>query len=238
MKKSSILLSLLICVSCNSLEHKKVYVEHPEKQAIDGIWNGGFDINGRGGFDFHAIHVQGRTTAVSYKAKAICIGSVEGGKGLYLSNYMLYSLDGAPFDSARLTGYLKEGKIESHFRTLSGGDIGAMNLEYNPVYEQPSSLELLQGDWQFVDRDGLTISISMFDGQWTGKDSDDCRYQGNMSVINPKYNAYDVTLTISACASVNGEYQGLAYLDEGNILRVDALNELYGFHFDFEKHHP
>ncbi len=235
MKTSLILLSLWICVSCTSVEHKQANVEYLEKQAIDGIWNGGFDINGRGGYDFHAIHVQGRTTAVSYKAKAICIGSVEGGKGLYLSNYMLYSLDGAPFDSARLTGYLKERKIESHFRTLNGGDIGAMNLEYNPIYEKPSNVSLMEGDWQFVDRDGLTINVSILDGQWSGQDSDDCQYQGSMAVINPQYNAYDVTLTISSCASVNGEYQGLAYLDEGDILRVDALNELYGFHFDFEK---
>jgi hypothetical protein len=77
--------------------------------------------------------------------------------------------------------------------------------------------------------------VSILDGQWSGQDSDDCQYQGSMAVINPQYNAYDVTLTISSCASVNGEYQGLAYLDEGDILRVDALNELYGFHFDFEK---
>lgn len=236
MKQSLVILSLWICVSCNTHMHKTAVVQYPEKQAIDGIWNGGFDINGRAGYDFHAIHVQGRTTAVSYKAKAICIGSVEGDKGLYLSNYILYSLDGAPFDSARLTGYLEDGRIESHFRTLSGGDIGALNLDYNPIYEQPSSLDLLTGDWQFEDRDGLIITMSMSEGEWSGQDSDQCVYQGSMAVINPSYNAYDVNLKISECASVNGEYEGLAYLDEGDILRVDALNDMYGFHFDFEKH--
>jgi len=236
MKLSLVLLSLWICVSCSSLVHKTADVEYPEKQPIDGIWNGGFDINGRDGYDFHAIHVQGRTTAVSYKAKAICIGSVEGDNGLYLSNYILYSLDGAPFDSARLTGYLKNGSVESHFRTLSGGDIGALNLDYNPIYEQPSSLGLLTGNWQFEDRDGLIITMSMIEGEWSGRDSDNCVYQGSMDIINPRYNAYDVNLSISECASVNGEYEGLAYLDEGDILRVDALNELYGFHFDFEKY--
>ena len=227
------LMLLFVTAGCSSIEQATVKTDWSEKQAIDGIWEGSFDINGRGPYDFHAIHVNGRSTAVSYKAKAMCVGSVEAKNGFYLSNYMLYSLDGAPFATARLTGYLTTNRIESHFRTLSGGDIGALNMDYNPVYEQASSLALLAGDWQFVDRDGLTIKMSIADGQWSGKDSDECVYEGKITIINPNYNVYDVNLSISQCDSVSGDYQGLAYLDQDQILRMDVLSQLYGFHFDF-----
>lgn len=212
-----------------------VQTDWPEKQAIDGIWQGSFDINGRGPYDFQAIHVNGRSTAVSYKAKAMCVGSVEADGEFYLSNYTLYSLDGAPFDSARLTGYLRSDRIESYFRTLSGGDTGALNMDYNPIFEHSSDLSLLAGDWQYVDRDGLTIAMSVVDGQWSGKDTDDCVYQGEVKIINPNYNAYDVSVLITQCDSVSGNYQGLAYLDQNQIFRMDVLNQLYGFHFDFER---
>ncbi|OUV62079.1 MAG: hypothetical protein CBC79_06770 [Gammaproteobacteria bacterium TMED119] len=233
--KSWCLVVVFVTAGCSSIEQATVKTDWPAKQAIDGIWEGSFDINGRGPYDFHAIHVNGRSTAVSSKAKAICAGSVEANDDFYLANYMLYSLDGAPFDSARLTGYLKPNRIESHFRTLSGGDVGALNMDYNPIYEQPSDLSLLVGDWQFIDRDGLTISMTMVAGQWSGVDSDECVYEGSIAVINPNYNVYDVNLSIAQCDSVSGDYQGLAYLDQAYRLRMDVLNSLYGFHFDFVK---
>lgn len=209
-----------------------------EKSPLDGIWEGSFDIRGRGPFDFHAIHVDGRSTAVTLQAKAICVGSVRLDDSYYLAKYNLFALDGAPFDYATITGELSEGIIKSHFVTLNGGDTGSLTITYNDIYEQDSSLNLLAGNWSFTDRDGLEIDLSIDEnGSARGQDSDQCEYAGNVEIINADYNVYDVVLSISNCGSVNGKYKGMAYLETSDTeyFRVSVLNDYYGFHYDLQK---
>ena len=227
-----------VLVGCATSEVQNTEQSYPDKTELDGIWVGSFDIRGRGPYDFYAIHVGEKSTAVSHKAKAMCVGQVKQDGGHYYSKYNLYALDGSPFDYARLTGEIKQGEIISYFKTLNGGDTGRMVLNYSDIYERPSSLELLEGDWRFTDRDGLAFEVNIENGKIVGKDSDDCHYQGQVSLINPKYNAYTVQMTISNCASVNGVYEGLSYLDqhESTFLRIDIGNENYGFHYDWKKH--
>ena len=228
---------LFLSLGC-STQTLKEQANETVKLPLDGIWDGSFDINNRGPYDFHSIHVGGHSTAVSYKAKAMCSGNVEGKDGNYYAHYNLYALDGAPFDEAKITGILKDGEIESYFKTLNGGDIGKLTITYNPVYENNSSLELLEGKWSFTDRDGLIIDAEVVNGEITGNDSDSCKYSGAFSLIDPNFNAYNVVLRISKCHSVNGEYKGLAYLDKKDnvkVIRLDFVNALYGFHFDLQK---
>lgn len=237
-----VVLMLIVFTSACASQVAREAANHEEKSyeqktQLDGIWVGSFDIRGRGPYDFYAIHVGERSTAVSHKAKAMCVGQVSQNKDYYYAKYNLYALDGAPFDYARLTGEIKDGQILSHFTTLNGGDTGRMQLTYSDLYDQPSSLALLEGRWNFTDRDGLAFNIKIESGVITGTDSDDCQYAGNVSLINPQYNAYNVALHISNCDSVNGKYEGLSYIDDKQSVyfRVDVGNESYGFHYDFEK---
>lgn len=227
---------VIVIVGCTAPVKQEVLTVASEKSALDGIWVGSFDINSLGPYDFHAIHVGERSTAVSNKAKAMYVGQVMH-EDYYYAKYNLYALDGAPFDYARITGTLKDGQIESHFTTLNGGDTGRLILSYDDLYEQPSALELLEGDWSFTDRDGLVLEFSIQNGAIKGADSDECKYIGDISLINPQYNAYDVVLHISNCDSVNGKYEGLSYVDNKDVTyyRIDVGNMLYGFHYDLQK---
>ena len=56
--KSWCLVVVFVTAGCSSIEQATVKTDWPAKQAIDGIWEGSFDINGRGPYDFHAIHVK------------------------------------------------------------------------------------------------------------------------------------------------------------------------------------
>lgn len=209
-----------------------------EKSRLDGVWQGSFDIRGRGPYDFHAIHVGGRSTAVSHKAKAMCAGKVSlDKKGFYYAQCNLYVLDGSPFDYATITGVLEGGHIDARFVTLNGGDSGTIRLTYNKLYEQPSSLAFVQGHWRFVDGDGLAFEMRVENNAIRATDSDGCEYAGHIEIINPEYNAYNIMLNIDRCDSVNGQYQGLAYVDNvtGTYLRVDIVNQHYAFHYDFQK---
>lgn len=231
----AIILFVSACTSPVKEQSEDVVVE---KNPLDGIWEGSFDIRGRGPYDFHAIHVGGQSTAVTLEAKAICVGSVSLNGNYYLAKYNLFALDGAPFDYATLTGELHEGTINSHFVTLNGGDTGSLTISYNDIYEQDSSLDQVAGKWSFIDRDGLVIELAIDEfGIAQGQDSDQCEYDGEVTIINADYNVYEVVLDISNCGSVDGKYKGMAYREsqEAEYFRVDVLNEFYGFHYDLQK---
>lgn len=205
--------------------------------SANGIWQGSFDINGRGPFDFTAIHIDGYSTAVSHAAKTLCTGTVALNGDQYLAKYEMYALDGAPFDRATISGAIDEQQIISQFVTENAGDTGILTLKYNPLYERNSALDLLQGSWQFTDRDGLELRWTIDHGIIAGEDSDHCEYSGVVSLINPEFNAYLLDLQINECSSVNGAYRGLAYLDgvEDALLKTDIAGNYYGFHFDLQK---
>jgi len=231
-------LSLTACVNLVPKAAEEIESAQTVKSPLDGIWQGTFDINGRGNYDFTALHIQGRSTAVSVKAKAMCRGRVElQEEQYYMARYELFALDGAPFDQATITGTVDQQAIRSHFITMNGGDIGAINLDYNPLYERKPELAELDGHWLFIDRDGLETKMSISNGQIVGVDSDGCGYQGTLAIINPQYNLFDVVLNVSSCDSVNGEYIGLAYFEPGKkpLVHIDALNNLYGFHYQLQR---
>ena len=212
--------------------------EVPKRAPLDGIWMGEFDISGKGPYDFTVVHLDGKAYAVSLRAKAMCVGTVKLDGENFISKYILFELDGGPFDWATITGKLKEkNQIASHFVTLNGGDTGALNLSYNPIYDTPSSLSITQGNWSFTDNDGLTTELFIEEkGTVTGKDSDGCEYLGYLDIINPAYNVYQIKVEISQCSSVDGEYEGVSYITNDQ-LNVHITNNKYGLFYAFD-HEP
>ncbi|MCY4642970.1 MAG: hypothetical protein OXC41_09840 [Gammaproteobacteria bacterium] len=208
----------------------------PPLAPLDGIWKGEFDIGGRGPFDFTAVHIDGKAYAYSERAKAMCVGTVELDGENYTSTYALFVLDGGPFDLAKLTGKATEqNEIASHFATMNGGDTGALNLEYDAVYNTPSSLEMVTGAWSYTDQDNLTTQFDIgTEGVIQGRDSDHCQYQGQVGIINPDYNAYRIAVEISGCSSVNGAYEGVSFLAEDR-LSVQIANARYALFFAFDR---
>ncbi len=233
-----LLSAVMFLVACSSTANKPTTEEKSTvvRAPIEGIWNGEFDIGGKGPYDFTVIHLDGNAYAYSLKAKAMCIGTAKYDGENFISRYVLFALDGGPFDWATITGKLKtETTLATHFVTSSGGDTGALSMTYNPIYESPSSLKLVQGNWGFTDRDDLTTKFVITeDGTITGNDTDSCDYLGYVEVISPKYNAYQIKVEASNCDSVNGEYEGIAFLEEQKFI-LQMANEKYSLFFGFER---
>ena len=153
------------CTTSNvstTLQESEILPQSP----LDGIWIGGFDIRGRGPYDFTAVHLQDKAYAFSLKAKAMCVGTLSFDGEHLLNKYVLFVLDGGPFDWANLTGSLEDSEegektISTYFKTLNGGDTGALKVSYSELYDQPSSLEYVKGDWTYTDRDQLTSTVSI-----------------------------------------------------------------------------
>ncbi len=214
--------------------------EIASRSPLDGIWIGEFDIRGRGPYDFTAVHLQDKAYAFSLKAKAMCVGTLSFDGVHLLNKYVLFVLDGGPFDWANLTGTLEDNgadqkTISTYFKTLNGGDTGALKVAYSELYDQPSSLDYVTGDWSYTDRDQLTSTITINEeGILTGNDSDGCEYLGYLDIIDPKYNVYRTKLEVRECGSVNDEYEGVAYINEDK-LAVQIANKKYALFYAFQK---
>lgn len=207
----------------------------PMRTSLDGIWKGEFDIGGRGPYDFIALHVRDKAYAFSRRAKTVCVGTVALEGKHYTSEYILFALDGGPFDSAVITGELtEEGEITSRFLTKRGGETGKIKLTYSPVYDLPSSFAATQGSWSYTDRDGLTTDFAIQrEGVIEGHDSIGCKYVGYLEIVDPAYNAYQVKVEITSCGSVDGKYEGISFVSEER-LNMHLVNQKYGLYFVFE----
>ncbi len=112
--------------------------------------------------------------------------------------------------------------IRGTFESEPPTDTGTVNLFYDSLYERSSDLTKLASVWTDSAADfTLTLTISP-DGFLTGSDSDGCNYTGQVSIIDPDFNAYDLTLQIAStggtCGLTGGAYQGLMTL-------VDTVTE-------------
>lgn len=236
----SILGLLFACASSTNDPNSDMAESQIENMPLDGIWKGEFDIRGRGPYDFTVVQLKDKAFAFSLKAKAMCIGTFKFDGEHTLHKYVLFALDGGPFDWATLTGTVTKNesgqkKILSHFKTLNGGDTGALNIAYNEIYNQPSSLEILQGAWSYTDRDKLTTSIAINEqGEISGDDSDNCQINGIVRIINPQFNAYHININVTECGSTSGDYEGVSFLDNG-MFTMQIANPQYALHYAFTK---
>lgn len=207
---------------------------------LDGIWTGQFDIRGRGPYDFTTVHLNDKTYAYSLKAKAMCIGTLTFDGEHSFHKYVLFALDGGPFDWANITGTLstdeqQQKTLNSHFKTLNGGDTGALSIAYSKIYEQASALEDLQGKWTYTDKDDLTTNVTIDEkGTLQGDDTDGCAYLGYVDIINPQYNVYSIKVEISNCGSVAGEYEGVSFVRDG-AFTTQIANPRYALYYSFDR---
>ncbi len=109
---------------------------------------------------------------------------------------------------------------------------GEFSLTYDADYETAVSLDMAAGVWSFGQA-GYTVTFDIDNtGQLFGTDTNGCVFAGQIEVIRNGYNAFQVTLAISNCDAVNGDYGGLAFLGGGapfGTLFFSVANDNYAY---------
>ena len=187
----------------------------PALSKHDGIWSGHFDINGRGKFQFNALYVGDDLIAFSPDAKVSYRGNVRIEGDRYHSEMEMYLLtNGAFFDKVTLDGRLiAPDKIEANFLTQNAKDQGQLSLTRDKgAYKKKNLMEKINDEWIFYH--GFTISKFSINkqGLLSGADTNGCGYEGEVSLIKRRFNAYRVKLLINSCAEMDGVYEGMGYL--------------------------
>lgn len=103
--------------------------------------------------------------------------------------------------------------------TSAGHALGSQEslLNYNSLYSKVSDLSKVNANWTTLAGDTLSITA---DGQLTLQEVDSgCMINGQVSLIDARYNAYAITLTYGSCNTNsailnNATATGLAYIDD------------------------
>jgi hypothetical protein len=190
-----------------------------------GIWQGTDSATGkqvRGIVDesgqFHFI----RNDLVQFVGTATTAGNAVSASFEGFTQVGTNFADGSTHGTGTLTGTLAERAslaLNYQFTTDDGAaSSGTINLAYNSLYDVDSSLSAISGNYTDAANDTVSISAS---GAITSQDPvTSCVVNGQLSIINSMYNAYDVIYGYSNCtgtsAVLNGvQFSGLATLNNG-----------------------
>ena len=139
-------------------------------------------------------------------------------------------VDGSQIGVININGTIAEK--QSLFGEYSGtGDQGTLSLQYNSLYDRDSSLSLLEGTWNmdYLDSQYINLTLNVeSDGTFTGNDNTGTAYDGNITIINPEYNCYRVSVTATDTSNNAFFYSGLLALGDHN-----GTNNLLYFGVDY-----
>jgi hypothetical protein len=119
--------------------------------------------------------------------------------------------DGSTVTTGTLTGTVAERSSLSGDYSLATGETGTVSMTYDALYERDSSLDKLTGNW---DEEFGVVTFDP-DGSFFEQDSFGCVYDGQASIVDPDFNVYALTMTVSSCgAGVDGDYSGLGIMTD------------------------
>jgi len=124
-------------------------------------------------------------------------------------------LDGSASGTGSISGTIQARKsiiADSSFTTaLATKTTGTVSLQYDPMYDDDSSLALVAGNYA----DGFWLMGGVFNiasnGDLFYQDVNGCVINGTVAVINPAYNAYDIQYTYSNCATEFPMFDGVTF---------------------------
>ena len=112
--------------------------------------------------------------------------------------------------SGSYNGSLTQSGLSATF-TATGSDTATASLNFDNNYFLASSLPTLAGNWTYTASSGFNLSLSIQStGAFTGTDSSGCTYSGFFSLVDPNFNAYSESFSLT-CGSASTSYNGLSY---------------------------
>jgi hypothetical protein len=153
------------------------------------------------------------------------ITSISGNDGNISINFDAYAqfgyvfLDGSTSGTGSITGTINERSSFDGNSSFSTGESGTLSLTYDAIYERESSLAKLEGQWQ---EDYGVLNVDP-DGSFFEQDQFGCVYDGQASIVDSNFNAYQLTMTVSNCGTSNGNYAGLGILADLNVANDEDL---------------
>ena len=187
----------------------------------DGVWQGVFDINGNGNYDFIGLISDNKATAYTEKAKVIYDGNIKTEGNKFIWNLKMYLKDGTSFGTAEIIGKILNDNIMSGKWTTEPakdyGNIYLVKLKDNKVVDTG---KIINKNWISKNKENKI----------SGKDKNNCNYYGQIKKINKKI--YFAGIEIASCGASDGVYTGMAHIrkvNNKNNLIINTVNKNFSF---------
>lgn len=179
----------------------------------NGSWEGIFDINGHGNYDFTGLINAKDATAYTTKAKVIYSGKYEEYEDNFKWNLSMYLKDGTKFGTAEITGKIFDKNIMSgKWETEPAKDYGNIYLINNNKNVLDTG-DLINKEW-ISKKSEIEQKIIIKNYKISGKDSNNCNYYGSVTPLNEKI--YSALIEIASCGVSDGHYKGMAHIKNKN----------------------
>ena len=117
--------------------------------------------------------------------------------------------DGSTVSNMTITGTVSEGSTLNLTIAAAGASI-AVTTTFEAIYNRASALATVEGVYPTFDIFGDTASFVVdANGVITSASMSGCVGNGQITIIDAAFNAYDVTLDVTSCGPLNGSYNGL-----------------------------
>ena len=202
--------------------------------SADGIWQGVFDINGHGRYDFTGLVNNQDVTAYTEKAKVVYKGKINITEEDFIWSLKMYLQDGTMFGTAVIKGKILNGNIMSgKWSTEPAKDYGNIYLMKNEKGIENAENQINRA-WTSINSK-VKQDIVIEKNKILGKDENGCNYYGDINNLNNKI--YMVNLEIASCGISDGVYNGMAHIEKNekkSILKINATNKNFSLLMIFE----
>jgi hypothetical protein len=198
----------------------------PEPTNAGGIWEGTATTSGATLEFGGVISEEGEGRFFDDDGTQYIVSNLSGNDGSITLEFTAVAqsgftfLDGSTVTTGNLSGTVVERTSFSGDYTMATGEAGTLSLTYNEIYERDSSHDKLTGMWE----GGFGVATFDPDGSFFEQDEFGCVLDGQASIIDPQYNAYELSMTVSNCGPSDGQYAGL-----GMLLDFDTTEDLLIF---------
>ena len=191
----------------------------------NGVWEGIFDINGHGNYDFTGLINSKDASAYTVKAKVVYSGKYEQNYNEFKWNLSMYLKDGTKFGTAEINGKIIDKNIMSgKWVTEPAKDYGNIYLINNNNNVLDTS-DLINKEW-IATKTKIKQKIIIKNKKITGTDDNNCNYYGSIKPLNQKI--YSANIEIASCGVSDGFYKGMAHIkkeNDKNLLFITATNK-------------
>jgi hypothetical protein len=224
-------LSLISCGGNSSSVGTNTASPSQSNKSVGGIWEGTSTTNGVIVQTLALASEDGRFYAASLNTSNNCAevgtgtvstngsalsGSIVGGLVYFTSNWSIQTNctypDGSTWGTGTLSGTVSERSsltVTDDFTTSTGQMLpsSALTLTFNSLYNEPSSLSKIAGNW--TGPTGVVTSVNS-DGSFFAQDPvTGCVINGQYSIIDARYNAYAGSATYNNCHGSAAVLNGL-----------------------------
>lgn len=199
-----------------------------------GVWEGTISDTVAG----TTANIAGAVTEANTEARfltedgvALVLENVSGNDGNLVADLVAFAPPGAVFSdgtsvsNGTLTGRVVERSSLTGDWTLATGDSGTVSLSYDAgLHQRASSLDFTAGIW--LDSVNVIYTVDA-NGVLFGQDFIGCVFNGQVNLIDTRFNVYDLSITVTSCPGANGTYEGLGVLadefgvDDAFIIQLD-----------------